>query len=245
MLTILHTNDLHNRLSSSRAALLRQWKEELSPTALLLDAGDAIGAGNLSFRPEGEPILQLMTETGYDAMAVGNREFHITAVGFTCKLAQARFPVLCANIRPVRDDAPLPCQPSVLFHVPSVGRVGVFGVTVPMVTARMTSRHLSAYLFEDPVAAARRLAAELRPQCEYLICLSHAGLNTDQQIAAEVRELDLIVGGHSHTPLPEGIRARGCLIVQSYPFGRGCGIVHLWSEAGGVRTEAALREFPS
>ncbi|MDW8105257.1 MAG: metallophosphoesterase, partial [Armatimonadota bacterium] len=185
-LVILHTNDLHHRLlrRPERAQRLREHVEQERASGaplLLLDAGDAVSAGNLTFNPGGEPILDLMSELGYDAMTVGNREFHFTEVGFVTTLQRARFPVLCANIR-TRGEARLPVQPYVILQTP-VGRVGIFGLTVPMITERMLSQHVSAYVFDEPVQRGSELAEELRPQVDLLIALTHIGLPQDVRLA--------------------------------------------------------------
>nr|MDQ3725432.1 hypothetical protein [Actinomycetota bacterium] len=75
-LTMTVTPVLADQLEDAAAAeRLRRLKEE-HPGALLLDAGDAVSAGNLGFRPGGEPVLEAMTELGYAAMCLGNRETH-------------------------------------------------------------------------------------------------------------------------------------------------------------------------
>jgi len=95
---LLHTNDFHNHLTVSQAAFINAQKQNYE-NVLLLDAGDAISAGNLGVRPGGEPILTLMSETGYDAMTLGNREFHVSDALLRAKIGKAKFPVLCANMR--------------------------------------------------------------------------------------------------------------------------------------------------
>src|SRR5512138_3604661 len=104
-LTILHTGDLHNHLTAAGADVLRRLKAE-SPNTLLLDSGDAVSAGNLGVTPGGEPILRLMSETGYDAMAMGNRESHPTLRVLERKLSDAAFPVLGANVMAKRQPLP-------------------------------------------------------------------------------------------------------------------------------------------
>src|SRR5205823_7272454 len=106
LLTLLHTNDHHNRLTEAQVRHLRLLRESVGNSGLLLDAGDAISAGNVTVRPGGEPILTRLAQAGYDAMTVGNREFHFSRPGFCSKLSKATFPVLCANIRPVHAAAP-------------------------------------------------------------------------------------------------------------------------------------------
>src|SRR5689334_7643924 len=149
--TILHTNDFHNHLSSEQALRLAERRQALRDDGLLLDAGDAISSGNVTYRAGGEPILDLMNKAGYDAMTVGNREFHFTQAGFCAKVGRARFPVLCANVRARDASTKLPVVPSITRSVSGGIRVTVFGLTVPMITERMLVRKVSAYLFDDPL----------------------------------------------------------------------------------------------
>ncbi len=218
-LTVLHTNDFHNHLSASQAAFIKGGKAKYD-NVLLLDSGDAISAGNVGVRPGGEPVLTLMSETGYDAMTLGNREFHVADALLRRKIGKAGFPVLCANLR-WRDDhgETLPTVPSLVKTLPSGKRVGVFGLTVPMVTPRMTARLVSAFVFDDPVPAARKQISLLRPEVDALIALTHIGLREDERLAAACPELDLIIGGHSHNKLHEPKVIHGVPIVQAGWFG--------------------------
>lgn len=217
-LVVLHTNDLHHRLirRPERAKRLREQIEAertRGGAVLLLDAGDAVSAGNLTFNPGGEPILDLMSDLGYHAMTVGNREFHFTELGFVTTLGRARFPVLCANIR-ARGDARVPTQPYVILQTPA-GRVGIFGLTVPMITERMLSQHVSAYVFDEPVQRGCELAEALRPQVDLLIALTHIGLPQDVRLAQRAPAIDLIVGGHSHSVLEHPLWEGKVPIVQA------------------------------
>lgn len=224
---ILHTNDFHNHLSPAQAQCIARAKSELE-NVLLLDAGDAVSAGNIGVRPGGEPILTLMSEAGYDAMTLGNREFHVADTLLRAKIGRAAFPILCANMR-WKEDAgeALPVTPSLLKTLPNGLRVAVFGLTVPMVTARMAARALSAYLFEDPIEAARRQIAALRSQADLLVALTHIGIREDERLAAACPELSLIIGGHSHVALTAPEVVAGVPIVQAGWFGHYLGRVTL------------------
>jgi 2',3'-cyclic-nucleotide 2'-phosphodiesterase (5'-nucleotidase family) len=226
-LHILHTNDFHSHLTPAQAQVIRAAKEGLEDV-LLLDAGDAVSAGNLGVRPGGEPILTLMSETGYDAMTLGNREFHIADLLLRRKIDRARFPILCANVR-WKDDAgaPLPVARHLSRTLPNGLRVAVFGLTVPMVTPRMAARAVSAFLFDDPVETARQQIAALRPRADVLVALTHIGIRQDEALAAACPELTLIVGGHSHVVLPEPRVVNGVPIVQGGWYGHYLGRVTL------------------
>ncbi len=218
-LTLLHTNDFHNRLSAPQAAFIKQEKDKRD-NVLLLDSGDAISAGNVGVRPGGEPILTLMSETGYDAMTLGNREFHVADALLRLKIGKAVFPILCANIRWREDKGEtLPTVPSFEKTLPTGLRVGIFGLTVPMVTPRMTARLVSAFVFDDPVLAAQEQIARLRPDVDALIALTHIGLREDERLASACPELDLVIGGHSHNKLHEPKVGGGVSIVQAGWFG--------------------------
>ena len=218
-LTLLHTNDFHNHLTPAQAAFIQAEKAK-HPNVLLLDAGDAISAGNIGVRPGGEPILTLMSETGYEAMTLGNREFHVADTLLRLKLSKAGFPVLCANIR-WRDDRGeiLPTVPSFTKTLPNGLRVAVFGLTVPMVTPRMTARLVSAFVFDDPVEAAKEQITRLRPGTDLILALTHIGRREDERLAAACPEIDLIAGGHSHNKLFEPLVVNTVPIVQAGWFG--------------------------
>src|SRR5690348_8583900 len=168
-ITLLHTNDFHNHLSEAQARRLGEMRRVLDGRGLLLDAGDAISSGNITYKAGGEPILDLMSDAGYDAMTVGNREFHFSQAGFSAKLSRARFPVLCANVRARDPGAKLPVVTSITREVGGA-RVNVFGLTVPMITERMPARKVSAYVFDDPIRVAEELAPRLRAECDLLVC---------------------------------------------------------------------------
>jgi 2',3'-cyclic-nucleotide 2'-phosphodiesterase (5'-nucleotidase family) len=249
--TILHTNDFHNRLNQPQIARLQELRRDLGSHGLLLDAGDAVGSGNITFRPGGEPILEQMTAIGYDAMTVGNREFHFSKLGFETKLGRARFPVLCGNIRLTQgshrhsvgisahhdgpDPGPVPPVQSYLCReIAGAFHVVVFGLTVPMITERMTSRHVSPYVFDDPIKVGMRLAAQLRVELrpDLLIALTHIGIARDRELAAASPEIDLIIGGHTHVVLEHGERVAETLIVQAGSHGRYVGRVEVTVPGG-------------
>ena len=231
-LTVLHTNDFHNHLSAPQAAYIQSEKGKRE-NVLLLDSGDAISAGNVGVRPGGEPILTLMSAIGYDAMTLGNREFHVADTLLRLKISKADFPALCANIRWREDKGEtLPVLPSWVKTLPNGLRVAVFGLTVPMVTPRMTARLVSAFVFDDPVQAARDQIARLRPKADALIALTHIGLREDERLAAACPELDLIVGGHSHHKLHEPSVVGGVSIVQAGWFGHFLGETQLAWQGG-------------
>jgi 2',3'-cyclic-nucleotide 2'-phosphodiesterase (5'-nucleotidase family) len=212
-LTILHTNDLHGKMTDRAADIIAREKSAAG-RCLLLDAGDAVSSGNVYYRPGGEPVLARMTELGYDAMVMGNREFHFLEAGLKSKVKLARFPILCANIRGKDGKLPPAVKPSASWDLDGL-RVACFGLTVPMITKRMKVSRLSPYYFEHPIDIAAEIVPTLRPECDLLIALTHTGFRADMELAESVAGIDLVVGGHSHTVLNEPAMVGDTAIVQT------------------------------
>jgi 2',3'-cyclic-nucleotide 2'-phosphodiesterase (5'-nucleotidase family) len=241
---ILHTNDFHNHLTDAQAAFIADTKNGLRDV-LLLDCGDAVSAGNVGVRPGGEPILVRMSETGYDAMTMGNREFHVAETLLRHKIRRAQFPILCANIcwREDRGEG-LPVQPFIIKGTASGIRVGVIGVTVPMVTRQMAARVVSAFVFDDAIETVQRLVPQVKPQVDMLVALTHIGIREDERLASACPDLDLIIGGHSHVVIPEPQVVGGVPIVQAGWYGHYLGHVTADFDGGLVRESVQGKLIP-
>lgn len=208
--TVFHTSDMHNKLTADLAERLRDLVQS-HPNSLMLDSGDAIWSGNIYWRPGGEPILDLMNSVPYDAMCMGNREFHFLQRGLKAKTARAKFPVVSSNLRardPEGEDslaaaAETDVMSFVRFHFGPVV-VAVLGLSVPCVTKRMLAARMSKFYFEDPGEAAAGLVSGLR-ECDLVIALTHIGLKRDIELAEQVAGIDLILGGHTHAVAEERV----------------------------------------
>ncbi len=187
---------MHSRLSPAKAARLRELKVHNQP-ALLVDTGDAVSALNVTVWPWAEPILRLMNEAGYDAMAVGNREFFFRRRGMLHKTRPARFDVLAANIVPVHGDFGHIAQRK-LVRLPTGLRVGLFGLAREMIAPGSRWASLSNLVFLEPIETANGIVRGLRPAVDLVIALSHLGAEGDRRLADQVPGLDLILGSHEH-----------------------------------------------
>jgi len=225
-LKIIHTADLHGKLDARRAEALGFLREKSG--ALLLDSGDAITAGNIYVRRGGEPVLDLMNRAGYDAMAVGNREYYFRKRGLLHKTARAKFAVLSANLLPREDE---------LGHIQrwavvDVGgeRVGLFGLTPTMIRPGGWVEAFSDLRFIPWRQAAREAVAALQQEATWLVALSHLGLKSDVRLARICPELDLILGAHSHLSEAETLREGGIAISHCGCYGRQAAVIDLARE---------------
>ncbi|HMS53829.1 MAG TPA: metallophosphoesterase [Fimbriimonadaceae bacterium] len=195
MLRILHTNDFHGTLSDSITDRIADLKDE---STLFFDTGDCIRSGNLAIPLRPEPAWPLLFRAGCDASVPGNRESHVLRGAMEAKFAGCKHPVLCANWFDKRGR--LIFDPWKTFEFSGI-KVGVFGVMVPIVTAKMATAPASQFLWEQPLPIACQIAEELRPRVDVVIALTHIGVAKDRELAQRQPGIDVILGGHSHTIL--------------------------------------------
>ncbi len=242
---IFHTSDIHNRLTPDRARFLRDLKAGV-PDSLMLDSGDAIWAGNVFWRPGGEPVLDLMNQVPYDAMCLGNREFHFRRAGLVSKTSRARFPIVSSNLRTPGSQNPTPDTrhlPSVILRRAGV-RVGVLGLSVPCVTQRMLVRRLADFWFDDPIEAAGEIVPKLRDECDLVVALTHIGLKRDRELAASVPGIDLILGGHTHTVTEAPERVGNTWILHHGAHCKHVGRVEVGASRGSIDARNELIPLP-
>jgi 2',3'-cyclic-nucleotide 2'-phosphodiesterase (5'-nucleotidase family) len=185
--------------------------------ALYFDTGDCIKSGNLAIPLRQEPAWDLLHFAGCDASVLGNRETHVLQSAFQAKIAGHKQPMLCANLRLKSGKRPL--AESLIFERAGL-KIGVFGIMVPMVTDRMKTQAASAYLWDPPLETARRIVGALIGEVDLVIALTHIGHKKDLELAEFCPEIDVILGGHSHTILEEPLKVNKTWICQGGSHGR-------------------------
>ncbi|MEM9337661.1 MAG: metallophosphatase [Bacteroidota bacterium] len=216
-LTILHTNDMHSHIDpfeegrfkglggmAARASAIGQVREK-EDNVLLLDVGDVFQGTPYFNMFGGELELKLMSEMGYDATTIGNHEFDNGLDGFKYALQFAQFPYLCANYDFSKTNVNGAVQPYQIFHKGGI-KVGVFGLGIKL-EGLVNPIMYGQTVYQDPIATAREMVQELRSKkCDLIVCLSHMGYQyermetpSDKRLAKEVSEIDVILGGHTHT----------------------------------------------
>ena len=242
--TLFHTNDIHGHLDAWKgwegelkdktvggldriAASLRAQRAKLAPNAsLLLDAGDTIGDTMIAAETEGRAVIETMNAMGYNAMVVGNHEPDFTADKLRARIAEAKFPVLAANIRH-RWSGKAFTQPYVIKTVNGV-KVGVLGLAYPNTPLTTAKKNVKGLRFGEAVPTARRYVPQMRDEgAQIIVALTHLGLGADKHLAEKVDGIDVIVGGHSHNRMKDAMRVRQTLIVQAGAHGSDLGRLDL------------------
>ncbi|MDD3014857.1 MAG: bifunctional UDP-sugar hydrolase/5'-nucleotidase [Candidatus Gastranaerophilales bacterium] len=227
-LTILHTNDVHGRLEpfqyrnlknlsggiAGRAALIKDIKNT-NKYVLTVDAGD-IAQGTLFFKFfNGIPDMQLMSDIGYDVAAPGNHEFDKGLDVFGQMTNAAKFPFVCANIS-FKDNKNIKFDKYVIkdFGNFKIGVIGIIAENLKVMTLLGDSVKVS-----DPVKELKKIIGKIKLEVDLIVVLSHQGVENDIRLAKAVPEINVIIGGHSHTLLTKPVIIRHgnnkTIIVQS------------------------------
>ena len=242
MITILHTNDIHGHIRpwtgwegelagktiggfDRIAAVVKQVRAE-TPNVLLLDAGDVLGDTMVADLTRGRALLQLMNAVGYDGLTIGNHEPDFTTAELRKWIADAKFPVLAANVTD-RTSGQLFTKPFVVREVGGV-KVGILGLAYPNTPLTTGKKNVEDLEFGPAAEAAQRFIPEMKKAgAQIIIALTHLGLGADKKLAEAVPQIDVIVGGHSHNRMTAALQIGRTLIVQAGAHGSDVGRLDL------------------
>lgn len=220
-ITILHTNDVHSYIDpfpaddpknpgmggvAKRADIISNIRKE-NPNVLLLDAGDIFQGTPYFNYYGGELEFKLMSMMKYDASAIGNHDFDNGLEGLVSQLPNASFDFLSANYDFKNTIMDGHVQPFKIFNIDGI-KIGVFGLGVEL-SGLVDKKNYKETVYNDPLEISIDMVRILKQEkkCDLLICLSHIGYSyksepnriCDLKLAALTKDIDLIIGGHTHT----------------------------------------------
>jgi 2',3'-cyclic-nucleotide 2'-phosphodiesterase (5'-nucleotidase family) len=215
---ILSLNDIHSHINDlDKVAAYVSEQRQQHPNVLLLSAGDLF-SGNpvVDYCAEkGYPVIDLMNDIRFDASTLGNHEFDYGQEVLAQRIEQACFPFVCANIN--TDSSPIHNLQPYLIFTKSGEKIGLVGLTQERPEAH--SENLKKLHFSNPQDEFEKYIP-LRKKSNLLIALTHVGVSEDSLLAERFGEIDVIVGGHTHTKLDSGIRVNGVLVTQAARYTR-------------------------
>jgi 2',3'-cyclic-nucleotide 2'-phosphodiesterase (5'-nucleotidase family) len=241
-LTIVHTNDTHARakegdgLGFAKVSTIIQKVKKENPNTLVFDAGDTFHGQTIATLNRGESIVRLMNDIGYNAMAPGNHDFNYGYQRLVELNELTNFPILAANVR--KEDGSNLLDAYVIIETAGL-KVGIIGLATPETTHKTHPDNIKGLTFTNPIEAAKQSVEVLKDKTDLIIALSHLGMNkysvdTSIKVAEEVEGIDLIIDGHSHTVLEQGLKVGNTLIVSTGEYGKNLGIVDLYYQDGKV-----------
>lgn len=247
-IVIFHINDVHGEIGNfSRIAAIIKREENESPHVFFMSAGDNFSGNPYvdRYEPRGEPILQLLNQTGCDVQVLGNHEFDYGPRVLAGYISRARFPVICANA--IVESGPLPQpEPFAVLATPGGVRIAVLGllqVSPTTGTPDSNPENVRGIRFTDEIETARGYRY-LSEENDIFIALTHLGYEKDKKLARELGELDVIIGGHSHTVIEKPEEVNGVLIAQAGSKNKYLGRIELLLKGGKlVKKSARLIEL--
>lgn len=217
--TLLQTSDVHSRVEpiATNAAdtyaglggLVRQvtMVKELrreSPSLLLVDCGDFSQGTPYYNLFRGEVEVKMMNEMKYDVATIGNHEFDFGLDNMARLFRLAEFPIVCANYGVEGTVLEGLIKPYIVLKRDGL-RIGIFGLS-PKMEGLVQADKCEGVTYKDPVTTANEVVARLKNEekCDVIVCLSHLGIENDQtRLIPKTRNIDVVLGGHSHTLMKE------------------------------------------
>ena len=226
-ITILHTNDTHSHIdpfpidhpknpnmggAARRAAIIESIRKE-EKNVLLLDAGDIFQGTPYFNYYGGELEFKLMSMMQYDVATMGNHDFDNGIDGFYAQLPHAKFDFVSANYdfkNTVLNDIVKPYKIIIKDGI----KIGIFGLGVQL-DGLVDKKLYKETVYKNPIEVAQDMTRILKEEkkCDLVICLSHLGFKykdepekpSDIQLAQKTKNIDLIIGGHTHTFLDKPV----------------------------------------
>ena len=232
-LTILHTNDVHARLSPAAngrggfaylAATIRRERANCSD-CILLNAGDLVQGSPVSTLFHGLPIFQIANLFGYDAATLGNHDFDYGWMQTRKFIETANYPIVSANLVGAHGEIFAP-KPYVILKVNGL-RVAVIGAMTDDLDSLSTPKLLGPWRTAPALAAVRRYAAELKDQSDLVVLLAHITGGEEEVFLAGAPEVPVTVTGHIHTGLREAETRDGRVLVRTAGYGEELGRLEL------------------
>ncbi|MDY5356585.1 MAG: bifunctional UDP-sugar hydrolase/5'-nucleotidase [Candidatus Cryptobacteroides sp.] len=225
---LLFTNDFHSQIeptskdasyNADRGGVVRlkaliDSVKAVEPSVLLTDSGDLVQGTYYFSCLNGIVEMMVLDELGYDVRTLGNHEFDKKMVGLGDMLSMSKVPVVASNYDFSNTSLSQYVKSSVILKAGDVN-VGFIGLNVRLQNLVDPSACEGVVWF-NALDVADQLAGKLKKDgADIVIALSHLGFSKDTEVkymdsgvAKNTRNIDMIVGGHSHTFLNKAYYVR-------------------------------------
>ena len=216
---IFAVNDMHAAIDNfPQLAWIADSLRTIYPDMLLVAAGDNQTGNpiNDQYPEKGWPVIDLMNSVGFNLSAVGNHEFDTGPAGFSNLAGKANFGFICANVSG-GDQHPVKMSPYRIFTLPNGLRIAFLGL-LQLGQNGIPDSHpdnVRNFVFQSPFETAPEYLW-LKDSSDIFVALTHIGFEEDVKLAETMpAEIDLIIGGHSHTRVEKDQIHNGIMITQA------------------------------
>lgn len=262
-ITILHTNDTHSQVEpfemnhhryankggvARRATMIESIRKE-NPNTLLLDAGDIFQGTPYFNYFGGELEFKLMSMLKYDVATIGNHDFDNGIDGLYKQLPHAKFDFVSANYDFKNTILDTHVKPYKILKRDGI-KIGIFGLGIAL-KGLVGEKLYKETKYLDPIEISQDMSRILKEEehCDLIICLSHLGYFyrrspnriSDLNLAKATKNIDLIIGGHTHTFLPKptivkNIEGENILVNQVGAYGINLGRIDFYFDEVNEKT---------
>lgn len=232
---IVYTNDVHsyidnvildadgnvvgNGLRFSKIAAMVQDMRADGQNVLLVDAGDEIQGDIYGAIDEGETIINIMRETGYQLATPGNHDFDYGVLQFLKLAETSGFPYVTCNFHPIKSEESK-LSDSYIFEIGGK-RVAFIGVSTPETFTSSTPTYFQDETGEfiytidgltdakDLYTSVQNAIDNVKDNADYIIAIGHLGVGLDatkkgwdsRSVISNTVGLDAFIDGHSHSTI--------------------------------------------
>jgi 5'-nucleotidase/UDP-sugar diphosphatase len=218
---IFHTSDTHGSIAAHKdplskeenppliggfpalKSLMNRYKadpEYKNARILYFDSGDAFQGTPIVDRTKGGVMIDMMNQVPVNVVTLGNHEFDYTYEMLIEQMQCAQYPIVCCNVFDKETKRPIPLTIPYTIFAHEGKKIGVIGFDAPETASITFEKNVERVYFEDPTEHIKPIISLLRRAgVDFIIALSHIGYENDLTLVRNVPDIDLILGGHSHT----------------------------------------------
>lgn len=246
---LLHLNDTHGRaVEDAKQKLIGYAKfktfADLQKNALIVDAGDTIHGTTFATISKGDAIVEMMNQVGVDVFVPGNHDYNYGYPRLLELMEKAKFSPVQANV--VKKGEEKTILPATVIKEVDGIKIGFFGIATPETRTKSNPINTDGLEFINEVIAAKKSVETLKAQgAQAIVCVAHLGIDESSDVrsnllAKDVQGIDVIIDGHSHTLLKDGLTVGNTLIAQTGEYFQHVGEVDLTFKDGKLVSKKAF-----
>ncbi|MBI5020161.1 MAG: bifunctional metallophosphatase/5'-nucleotidase [Ignavibacteriales bacterium] len=246
-ITILHTNDMHASFLSHEAGWVRSDPKpmvggftelnylidsirSIKNNTLVVDGGDVMTGNPIADMDYngalGGALFAMMNMIGYEAWTIGNHDLDISQSNLKRLTEIAKFPTLSANLVDSAGKFSFNNKEYIIVNKNGI-RIGIIGIMSKSLFELTNTNNLRGIKVLPPTETLQKVIDKIDPETDLIVAITHQGVDEDSIMAAQIHNLDVIIGSHSHTRLKTLKQVNGIVIAQTGAYSENLGEIEL------------------